>query len=301
MSLPCTPPLGRASQSAARLLRARSTTSATAQSRPRCTAWCCSTPRASSPRPKRPPVPACRSSSKTSSCLPGVRHPGTWLPAPALRRLRPRQARGVQLQTPRVLPLVRGAAHVAELRSPGRATSSARVPVRQWVLALPIPLRLLLAAQPSLVTSVLQMVHRVITRHLLDRTGLKADEADSGAVTLIQRFGSAANLNIHLHCLVLDGVYRRTEGEPVFVDIPAPTDEELQALLHKIITAADEAADPARPCSSKRRRMVDRATWPTPTPIRMRPARSGRCRRRRVLTALLSARAPGRRCSRCKA
>jgi hypothetical protein len=32
--------------------------------------------------------------------------------------------------------------------------------------------------------------------------------ADTGAVTLIQRFGSAANLNIHLHCLVLDGVWR---------------------------------------------------------------------------------------------
>ena len=38
----------------------------------------------------------------------------------------------------------------------------------------------------------------------------------SGAVTLIQRFGSAANPNIPLHCLVLDGVYRRTGGEPVF-------------------------------------------------------------------------------------
>ena len=111
-----------------------------------------------------------------------------------------------------------------------------RVPVRQWVLALPIPLRLLLAAQPVLVTPMLQVVHRVITRHLLDRAGLKADEADSGAVTLIQRFGSAANLNIHLHCLVLDGVYRRTDGEPVFVEAPAPTDEELQGLLHKIIT-----------------------------------------------------------------
>ena len=82
------------------------------------------------------------------------------------------------------------------------------VPVRQWVLALPIPLRLLLAAQPKLVTPVLQVVHRVITRFLLDQVGLKADDADSGAVTLIQRFGSAANLNIHLHCLVLDGVYR---------------------------------------------------------------------------------------------
>ena len=57
--------------------------------------------------------------------------------------------------------------------------------MRQWVLSLPIPLRLLLAAQPVLVTPVLQVVHRVITRHLLDQTGFKAVEADSGAVTLI--------------------------------------------------------------------------------------------------------------------
>ena len=44
---------------------------------------------------------------------------------------------------------------------------------------------------------VLQVVHRVITRHLLGQAGGNvegADEADSGAVTLIQRFGSAANL-----------------------------------------------------------------------------------------------------------
>ena len=45
------------------------------------------------------------------------------------------------------------------------------VPVRQWVLIwvmrLPMPLRLLLAAQPKLVTPVLQVLHRVITRYLL--------------------------------------------------------------------------------------------------------------------------------------
>ena len=111
------------------------------------------------------------------------------------------------------------------------------VPVRQWVLSLPIPLRLLLAAQPKLVTPVLQVVHRVITRFLLKKAGVNADDADSGAVTLIQRFGSAANLNVHLHCLVLDGVYRcGTEGTPEFVEVPAPTDEALQAVLHKIIT-----------------------------------------------------------------
>ena len=110
------------------------------------------------------------------------------------------------------------------------------VPVRQWVLSLPIPLRVLLAAQPELVTPVLQVVHRVITRHLLGQAGLKAEEADSGAVTLIQRFGSAANLNIHLHCLVLDGVYRcGPEGVPVFVEAGAPRDDELHALLHTVI------------------------------------------------------------------
>ena len=104
------------------------------------------------------------------------------------------------------------------------------VPGRQWVLALPIPLRLLLVAQPKLVTPVLQVVHRVIARFLLAQAGLKAEQADSGAVTLIQRFGSAANLNIHLHCLVLDGVYQRTDGQQVFVKVSAPTDEALQAL-----------------------------------------------------------------------
>ena len=35
-------------------------------------------------------------------------------------------------------------------------------------------------------TPVLQVVHRVITRHLLGQAGLKVDEAASGTVTLIQ-------------------------------------------------------------------------------------------------------------------
>jgi hypothetical protein len=110
-----------------------------------------------------------------------------------------------------------------------------RVPVRQWVLSLPIPLRLLLAAQPQLLTPVLQVVHRVLSGFLLGQTGLKAGQADGGAVMLIQRFGSAANLNIHLHCLVLDGVYRRTEGAPVFVEARAPTDDDLHGVLHQIV------------------------------------------------------------------
>src|SRR5215813_670031 len=60
--------------------------------------------------------------------------------------------------------------------------------------------------------------------------------ADTGAVTLIQRFGSAANLNIHLHCLVLDGVYLKRNGAAVFHEAADPTVEELEALLARIIT-----------------------------------------------------------------
>ncbi|MFO1293224.1 MAG: transposase [Rubrivivax sp.] len=64
---------------------------------------------------------------------------------------------------------------------------------------------------------------------------LRADEGHGGAVTLIQRFGSAANLNIHLHCLVLDGVYRcGADGAPAFVGASAPTDDELHALLQTV-------------------------------------------------------------------
>jgi uncharacterized protein (DUF983 family) len=114
------------------------------------------------------------------------------------------------------------------------------VPVRQWVricqFRLPIPLRVLLAAQPELVTPVLQVVRRVIARHLLDAARLKADEGHGGAVTLIQRFGLAANLNIHLHCLVLDGVYRcDAGGRPTFVEAGSPTDDEVHALLQTLI------------------------------------------------------------------
>ena len=137
------------------------------------------------------------------------------------------------------------------------------------------------------------MVHRVITRYLLGQAGLKADEADSGAVMLMQRFGSAANLNVHLHCLVLDDVYRRgTDGAPEFIDAPVPTGEALQTVLRKIITRTMKLLT-RRGCWSKRR---VRPTWPSTTVIRTGPAWSGRCRPQRELTASPSVRVLARRC-----
>ena len=53
---------------------------------------------------------------------------------------------------------------------------------------------------------VLRIVYRAIGTYLCHKAGFKSAEAQAGAVTLIQRFGSALNLNIHFHMLFLDGV-----------------------------------------------------------------------------------------------
>lgn len=99
------------------------------------------------------------------------------------------------------------------------------------MLSLPIPLRLLLTAQPKLLARVLQVMHPVITRLLLTRADIKAHEADSLAVWLIQRSGSAANLNIHRHCQLLDevantsGVLVEGEGWTYMADDDGDLDE----------------------------------------------------------------------------
>ena len=70
------------------------------------------------------------------------------------------------------------------------------VPVRQWVLSFPIPLRSLFAVHPELLTPVLQIIHRVVNTFLIKQAHVKRSEAATGAITLIQRFGSAANLKM---------------------------------------------------------------------------------------------------------
>ena len=55
-----------------------------------------------------------------------------------------------------------------------------------------------------------------------------------GAVTIVQRFGSAVNLNLHFHSLVLDGVYTNTDGAPRFRPLPPPTQRDLDKLCATI-------------------------------------------------------------------
>jgi hypothetical protein len=41
------------------------------------------------------------------------------------------------------------------------------------------------------------------------------------------------NLNLHFHMLILEGVYAKRD-EPSFIQVPPPTDEEVQELLKKL-------------------------------------------------------------------
>ena len=67
-------------------------------------------------------------------------------------------------------------------------------PVRHWVLSVPYPLRFLLASRPDVTGKVLSIVYRCLATHLIKKAGFTRKAAQTGAVTLIQRFGSALNL-----------------------------------------------------------------------------------------------------------
>jgi hypothetical protein len=112
-----------------------------------------------------------------------------------------------------------------------------RVPVRQWVLSLPYQIRFLLASRKDLLREVRRIVLRRILgflRRLGKERGL--DRAQSGAVTSVQRFNSALGLDVHLHCLVLDGVFTQSSpgARPVFHDTRAPTTLEVARLALSI-------------------------------------------------------------------
>jgi hypothetical protein len=46
---------------------------------------------------------------------------------------------------------------------------------------------------------VLGIVYRTLATHITKKGGYNKQTAQTGAVTLLQRFGSALNLNIHFH------------------------------------------------------------------------------------------------------
>jgi hypothetical protein len=79
------------------------------------------------------------------------------------------------------------------------------------VLSLPFEVRALAAFRADVLSAISRiLVEAIFARHraCAQRLGLRA--AQAGAVTHVQRFGSSINLNVHLHVMLLDGVFTRS-------------------------------------------------------------------------------------------
>jgi hypothetical protein len=111
------------------------------------------------------------------------------------------------------------------------------VPVRQWVLSLPFALRYRLAYEAELASAVLGVFVRAVFASLRRRARRQWDVArgQCGAVTFVQRFGDALNLNLHFHSLVLDGVYETSpDARPRFHPLPPPEDAEVVRVVGQV-------------------------------------------------------------------
>ena len=85
-------------------------------------------------------------------------------------------------------------------------------------------------------SKVLRIVYRAISTYLIKNAGFTKKTARTGAVTLIQRFGGALNLNVHYHMLFLDGVYidgAEKSGQR-FVSVTNHKVTDIVELTHKI-------------------------------------------------------------------
>jgi hypothetical protein len=133
-------------------------------------------------------------------------------------------------------------------------------PTRQWVLSFPFPLRYRLAYDNELCSAVLALFLRSVFASLRRRArrelSIPFRHLHCGAVSVLQRFGDGLRLNLHIHSIVLDGVYVRDpaapHAAPAFHPLPPPDDAEVARiaqylarrlkafLLHRALLAEDD-------------------------------------------------------------
>jgi hypothetical protein len=114
------------------------------------------------------------------------------------------------------------------------------VPTRQWVVSLPIPLRYWTAASKDLTAQVHTIIRTTIAQFYVNQAikqGCERHKVQPGSVSFIQRFGSALQLNLHVHLIALEGVFvdRTDTGlKPRFVKVESPSDADIAEVVQKI-------------------------------------------------------------------
>jgi hypothetical protein len=111
------------------------------------------------------------------------------------------------------------------------------VPLRQFVLTLPVPLRILVARDRRLLSAVRTVFLRAIKSFICKkaRDGYPSKVLLPAGFCVVQRFGSALQLAPHFHAVLFDGAYRKDdEGSLHFVAAPAVTPSERLTLVTRI-------------------------------------------------------------------
>lgn len=110
------------------------------------------------------------------------------------------------------------------------------IPYRQFVITFPIPMRYWLHTNRDLFAKVHRIIIREIHRYHKNKAIARSlKEPVPGTISFTQRWGSALNLNPHLHIVCCDGVYtRNTKGEPRFRTLEPITDGGVETLLRTI-------------------------------------------------------------------
>jgi putative transposase/transposase-like zinc-binding protein len=114
------------------------------------------------------------------------------------------------------------------------------VPTRQWVVSVPIPLRYWMAGSQDLTAQVHTIIRTTIGQYYVNQAvqrGHARATVHPGSVTFLQRFGSALNVNLHFHCVFIEGVYldRTDEGrKPRFLAGEPPSNTDVAAVVQKI-------------------------------------------------------------------
>jgi hypothetical protein len=105
--------------------------------------------------------------------------------------------------------------------------------MRQWVVTLPFPLRYIAATNKEIQTKIHSIIMNEIHRYYIKKSKIKS--AKTGSITFMQRWGSALNLNIHGHLIVLDGVYFVNGREQLaFKNVREPSAKECAQVLGNI-------------------------------------------------------------------
>src|SRR2546427_26682 len=97
-----------------------------------------------------------------------------------------------------------------------------------------------MAASQELTAQVHTIIRTTIGQYYVNKAvtrGFARANLQPGSVTFIQRFGSAINLNLHFHCIFLEGVYldrSDQDRKPRFVTDEPPSDTDVAEVVQTI-------------------------------------------------------------------